>query len=150
MNQDLASYLQKLRNIVKKKGLKQSNQRENIVAILFKAKKHLTPEEILLELKKDGISMGLATIYRTLSLLEKEGMVNTISFGQEGKKYELDRGEHHDHMICIECGKIIEFFDPQMEAIQERIAQKNGFKILSHQMNLYGLCPDCQKSYSPR
>ena len=137
--------LEELKQIVKQKGLKHSNQREQIVRVLFNAKNHLTPEEIYNEVKKINSSIGLATVYRTLSFLEKEDFIKSVSFGSEGKKYELNRGEHHDHMICIKCGKIIEFFNEELEKLQEEIANKFSFKLLSHQMNMYGICKECQQ-----
>ncbi len=142
---DLDLYLDELKNIVKKRGLKYSLQREQILKVLFNAQKHLTPEEIYNEVKKENSTIGLATVYRTLAFLEREEMVSSISFGSEGKKYELNRGEHHDHMICIKCGKIIEFFDEELERLQEEIAQKSGFRLITHQMNLYGICKECQE-----
>ncbi len=142
---DLDLYLEELKSIVKKRGLKYSLQREQILKVLFNAQKHLTPEEIYNEVKKENSTIGLATVYRTLSFLEREEMVSSISFGSEGKKYELNRGEHHDHMICIKCGKIIEFFDEELERLQEEIAKKNSFKLITHQMNMYGVCKECQE-----
>ena len=142
---DLELYLEELKAIVKKRGLKYSAQREQILKVLFNAKNHLTPEEIYQEVKKENSSIGLATVYRTLSFLEREEMVSSISFGSEGKKYELNRGEHHDHMICIKCGKIIEFFDEELEQLQEEIAKRASFKLITHQMNMYGICSECQK-----
>ncbi len=144
MEKSLELYLQELRALVKQRGLKHSSQRELILKALFHASSHLTPEEIYQEVKKENPSIGLATVYRTLSFLEKVDLVSSISFGSEGKKYELNRGNHHDHMICVRCGKIIEFFDEELERLQEEIAQKKGFKLLSHQMNMYGICKDCQ------
>ncbi|WP_200762243.1 Fur family transcriptional regulator [Nitrosophilus alvini] len=138
-------YKNELHSLVKKRGLKYSLQREEILKILYKAKEHLSPEEILYKVKKSQKNIGLATVYRALSFLEKEGLINSISFGVEGKKYELNRGSHHDHMICLECGKIIEFFDEELELLQEKIAKKFGFKIVSHDMNLYGICKECSK-----
>ncbi|BCD62446.1 Fur family transcriptional regulator, ferric uptake regulator [Nitratiruptor sp. YY08-26] len=142
---DLELYLDELKTIVKKRGLKYSSQREQILKVLFNAKNHLTPEEIYQEVKKENTSIGLATVYRTLSFLESEDIVSSISFGSEGKKYELNRGEHHDHMICIKCGKIIEFFNEELERLQEEIAKKENFKLITHQMNMYGICEECQK-----
>ncbi|NPA04032.1 MAG: transcriptional repressor [Epsilonproteobacteria bacterium] len=141
-------YLKELRSVVKKKGLKYSLQREQILKALFDSSCHLTPEEVHQKVKIINPSIGLATVYRTLSLLEKENLVTSISFGSEGKKYELNRGEHHDHMICIKCGKIIEFFKEELERLQERIAKDNGFKLLSHQLNMYGICKECQREFN--
>ncbi|BAF70187.1 MULTISPECIES: Fur family transcriptional regulator [unclassified Nitratiruptor] len=145
MKKNLEKYLQELKEIVKKRGLKHSSQREQVLKVLFHAKEHLTPEEIYNKVKKENPNIGLATVYRTLSLLEKEDMVSSVSFGHEGKKYELNRGEHHDHMICLECGKILEFYDENLEKLQEKIAEEHNFKLLTHQMNLYGICKECQK-----
>ncbi|MRI58458.1 MAG: transcriptional repressor [Epsilonproteobacteria bacterium] len=144
MQKSLELYLEDLRSIVKARGLKHSAQRELILKTLFNASCHMTPEEIYHEVKKENPSIGLATVYRTLSFLEKVNFVSSISFGSNGKKYELNRGDHHDHMICIRCGKIIEFFDEELERLQEEIARKKGFKLSSHQMNMYGICQECQ------
>jgi Fur family ferric uptake transcriptional regulator len=142
---ELNEYLNQLKELIKKRGLKQSAQREIILKTLYSYDEHLSPEEIFSIVKKENCSIGLATVYRTLSFLEKEGMVNSISFGLDGKKYELNKGEHHDHMICLKCGKIIEFFDEKLEALQEEIAKKSGFKLITHQLNLYGICKECKK-----
>lgn len=142
---ELELYIEELRTLVKKRGLKHSSQREQILQVLFLAKEHLTPEEIHQRVKELSPGIGLATVYRTLSFLEKEHLVNSISFGNEGKKYELNRGEHHDHMICLECGKILEFYDEELERLQEAVAKNSGFKLLTHEMILYGICPECQK-----
>ena len=145
MVQSFEEYKEKLKEIVKSKGLKYSIQREEILKVLYNSNKHLTPEEIYQEVKKINSSIGLATVYRALSFLENEGLVNSISFGIEGKKYELNRGSHHDHMICLNCNKIIEFYDDELEALQEKIAKKLGFKLITHELNMYGICKDCQK-----
>ena len=148
MKKDLNEYIQELKQRVKKRGLKHSKQREEILKVLYSAKSHLTPEQIHKEVKKENATIGLATVYRTLAFLEKEELVCSISFGSEGKKYELNRGSHHDHLICLECGQIVEFFNEELEKIQEEIAKQEGFKLITHQMNLYGICPKCLKEHS--
>jgi len=145
MVQSFEEYKEKLKDIVKSKGLKYSTQREEILKVLYNSNKHLTPEEIYHEVKKINSGIGLATVYRALSFLENEGLVNSISFGIEGKKYELNRGTHHDHMICLNCDKIIEFYDDKLETLQEKIAKKHGFKLITHELNMYGVCQDCKK-----
>ena len=142
---ELNEYLEELKGLIKKRGLKHSAQRELVLKILYHASGHLSPEEIYNQVKKRNPAIGLATVYRTLSFLEKEGMVDSISFGAEGKRYELNRGEHHDHMICLECGRIMEFYNEELERLQEEIANSCDFKLITHQMNLYGLCKECQK-----
>ncbi len=146
MNYDFSDYQKRLKNIVKSKGLKYSSQREDILKALYNSEEHLTPEEIYSKAKIYNKNIGLATVYRALSFLESEGLVNSISFGTDAKKYELNRGHHHDHMICLGCGKIIEFYEEELEKLQENIAKKQGFKLITHEMNLYGLCADCEKS----
>jgi len=143
---ELSHYLKKLREAVRRRGLKHSQQREAILKVLYNAACHLSPEQIHQEVKKECGSVGIATVYRTLAFFEQEKLVCTIFFGNEGKKYELNRGGHHDHLICIECGKIVEFFDDELEKLQERIANEAGFELLSHQMNLYGRCRECRAS----
>ena len=89
--------------------------------------------------------IGIATIYRTLNFLEEVKLISSISFGKDGKKYESNsKDQHHDHLICTSCGKIIEFFDETIEKRQEEIAIKNGFQITDHTMQIYGLCELCQ------
>ncbi|HIE34729.1 MAG TPA: transcriptional repressor [Campylobacterales bacterium] len=145
MDKKFKEYKEKLKDIVKSKGLKYSTQREIILKVLFSSKDHLSPEDILERVKKINKNIGLATVYRALSFLEKEGLINSISFGLDGKKYELNRGSHHDHMICLKCGSIIEFFNEDLESIQETIAKNYGFSLITHQLNMYGICSKCQK-----
>jgi Fur family ferric uptake transcriptional regulator len=141
---ELGHYLKILREAVRRRGLRHSQQREAILRVLFHATCHLTPEEIHKRVKAECGSIGIATVYRTLAFLEQEKLVCGIYFEKDGKKYELNRGGHHDHLICIECGKIVEFFDDELERIQERIAKEAGFELLTHQMNLYGRCKECR------
>jgi Fur family ferric uptake transcriptional regulator len=145
MKKDFRKYQEKLKKIVKEKGLKYSIQREDILKVLFVSATHLSPEEIYNKVKKINKNIGLATVYRALSFLEKEGLINSISVKEEGKKYELNKGEHHDHMICIKCGKIFEFFDKDLEEIQKKAAAKYGFLLISHSLNMYGICKNCRE-----
>ena len=138
--------IDELRKIVKQKGLKYTEQREIVLSILLHAKEHLTAEEIYNQIKKDypTSNVGIATVYRALSFLEEVDLITSITFGTEGKKYESNSKSHHDHLICTECGKIVEFVDEEIEKRQEKIAKANKFKITDHSMQLYGLCEVCQ------
>jgi len=138
--------IEELKKIVKQKGLKYTEQREIVLNILIHAEDHLTAEEVYNEIKsKDSDSnIGIATVYRALSFLEEVDLITSITFGSDGKKYESNSKSHHDHLICTECGKIVEFLDEEIEKRQERIAKKNKFKITNHSMQLYGICEDCQ------
>ena len=139
--------IDELRKIVKQKGLKYTEQREIVLSILLHAKEHLTAEEIYNQIKKDypTSNVGIATVYRALSFLEEVDLITSITFGTEGKKYENNSKSHHDHLICTQCARIIEFIDEEIEKRQEKIAKNNKFKITSHTMQLYGVCENCQK-----
>lgn len=138
--------IDELKKIVKQKGLKYTEQREIVLNILIHAEDHLTAEEVYNEIKSENgaSNIGIATVYRALSFLEEVDLITSINFGTDGKKYESNAKSHHDHLICTECGKIIEFLDEEIEKRQDRIAKKNKFKITSHSMQLYGVCSDCQ------
>lgn len=139
--------IEELKKIVKQKGLKYTEQREIVLSILLQANGHLTAEEIYNQIKKDypTSNVGIATVYRALSFLEEVDLITSITFGTEGKKYESNSKSHHDHLICTQCARIIEFIDEEIEKRQEKIAKNNKFKITSHTMQLYGVCENCQK-----
>ena len=138
--------IEDLKVIIKQKGMKYTEQRAIILQILLKYDDHLNAEEIHSIIQKEHKSqnVGIATIYRTLNFLEEVELITSLSFGKDGKKYERNKEEHHDHLICTSCGKIIEFLDEQIEQRQEKIALKNGFIITNHSMQIYGLCQNCQ------
>ena len=138
--------IDELKKIVKQKGLKYTVQREIVLSILIHAEDHLSAEEVYNEIKSKYTesNIGIATVYRALSFLEEVDLITSITFGSDGKKYESNAKSHHDHLICTECGKIVEFLDDEIEKRQERIAKKNKFKITNHSMQLYGICGDCQ------
>ncbi|MDY0233088.1 MAG: Fur family transcriptional regulator [Sulfurimonas sp.] len=132
--------------LLKKNSLKFTIQREVILETLYNSDEHLTPEALhhLIQEKFPDLNTGIATVYRTLSLLEDSKMVTSLSFGAQGKKYELGAKEHHDHFICTECGDIVEFVDEEIEKRQHAIADKLNFKMQDHSMQIYGICANCQ------
>ena len=133
--------------LLKANSLKFTIQREVILETLYKSDEHLTPESLhhLLQDNFPQLKTGIATVYRTLSLLEESNMVTSLSFGAQGKKYELGAKEHHDHMICTSCGDITEFVDEEIENRQDAIAAELGFQISDHSMQIYGICKNCNK-----
>lgn len=139
--------LEKFKELLKKNSLKFTKQRELILKFLYQNKGHYTPEDIYMLLKQrhPDVNIGIATVYRTLTLLEESHIVSSISFGIQGKKYELGLKKHHDHLICTQCGKIIEFYDEIIEERQEEIAKKFNFKMTDHTMKIVGICEACQK-----
>jgi len=133
--------------LLKDKALKFTNQREKILETLYYSQEHLTPEALhqLIKEKYPELNAGIATIYRTLSMLEDNDIVSSLSFGAQGKKYELGAKDHHDHMICTKCGEITEFVDEVIESQQHKIAKEHGFKMQDHSMQIYGICKNCQE-----
>lgn len=144
---EFQNLVNKFRNIMSELRLNTTVQKEYILRILFETDEHLSAEEILLHLKeKYNIKVGIATVYRVLNLLEEIGLANTLDIDNfDSKLYEIGISKHHDHMVCTKCDKIIEFYDEEVEAIQEQIAINKNFKIKSHEMIIYGICEECQK-----
>jgi len=151
MQKDLATMeydelLAEFRIILKSNKLKFTSQREAILQTLYNHPQHFTSENLYLLVKKNyaKLNIGIATVYRTLSLLEENGLVSSISLGTQGKKFEIANKPHHDHLICEGCGEIIEFENPKIEQLQEKVAKENGFLLTNHLMQLYGICKTCQ------
>jgi Fur family ferric uptake transcriptional regulator len=138
--------LEEFKALLKKNGEKFTIQREVILETLYNSDEHLTPEALhqLIQKQHPELKTGIATIYRTLSRLEESEIVTSLSFGAQGKKYELGAKDHHDHMICTECGNIAEFVDEAIEERQHKIANELGFKMQDHSMQIYGICKNCQ------
>lgn len=138
-------YLERFQELLRKNGLKYTKQREVILDAIYHSTGHFTPESLHKQIQEvSDEKIGIATIYRTLSLLESEGLVTSISFGVNGKKYEFGEKEHHDHMICDSCGTIIEFMDEEIERLQEKVAKAHHFKTTNHIMQIHGICSTCQ------
>ncbi len=143
-----ATLLENFTTLLKEQKLKFTRQREMILKVLYDHSGHFSPEEIhrMILNENPDLKVGIATVYRTLILLEDAGLADSISFGKDGKIYELGLKKHHDHLICTGCGTIIEFVDEVIEAKQEEIAQKYHFKMTDHSMKIIGLCEACQKT----
>ncbi len=123
---------------LRKVGLKVTHPRLRILALLEEAKpRHMTAEDIYRSLMGVGDEIGLATVYRVLTQFEAAGLVLKHNFEGGQAVYELDRGEHHDHMVDIESGKVIEFSSNEIEALQEKIAAEHGYEIEEHSLVLY-------------
>jgi Fur family ferric uptake transcriptional regulator len=133
-------------NFVKGKGLKQSDQRQEILMTFLKTEKHLTADELYRLVKRKNPQIGFATIYRTLKLLCESGLCRELKLEDGSVRYEHLYGhDHHDHLICIKCGKFIEVVDPEIEKLQERLASKEDFTLQGHKLLMYGICRECKK-----
>jgi Fur family ferric uptake transcriptional regulator len=143
---DRAHFQQKLDAFMAKKGLRTTKQREHIVEAFLSHPDHVSIEELLSRVRERDPSIGYATVYRTLKLLTESGVASERKFGDGLTRWELADGDaHHDHLICLECKRIVEFEEPRVEVLQDEIAEKHGFLIRSHKHELYGVCPECQK-----
>lgn len=133
---------------LRESGFRITRMRKEIVRILAESNKHLSAEEIYFKLRTKYPRAGYATVYRALRVLTEEGITEKRDFRNDVSRYEI-RGKrekgHHDHIVCIRCGKVVEFAHKKIEALQREIAKKYGFIITDHRMELYGLCGECQK-----
>jgi len=130
---------------IKKAGLKVTLPRIKILEIMEKsAMRHLSAEDVYKHLLEDGEEVGLATVYRVLTQFESAGLVTRHHFEGGHSVFELNQGHHHDHIVCVKCGKIEEFVDETIEQRQKDIAAKAGFQITDHCLYIYGVCASCQ------
>lgn len=132
-----------------KRGLKTSGKRLFIVDYFVDADRHYTVEELYEEIKKIKPGIGYSTVYRALKLLVSCGLANECSFDDAAVRYEpVHHAEHHDHLICRSCGRIIEFENAKIEKLQRDVARRYGFHVSAHKLQLYGECRVCRKSRS--
>jgi len=130
---------------LKDAGLKITLPRLKVLQILEQSRDHhLSAEGVYKALIEMGEDVGLATVYRVLTQFEAAGLVSKLNFEGGYSVFELSQGEHHDHLVCVKCGRVEEFVDPLIEKQQKMIAEKAKFKMTDHALNIYGICPDCQ------
>jgi Fur family ferric uptake transcriptional regulator len=133
---------------LRKAGLKVTIPRTKILEMLEQSQsKHLAAEDIYKALSEAGDDVGLATVYRVLAQFEAAGLVNRLNFESGQSVFELNQGEHHDHIICTKCHKVEEFSDEVIEKRQEEIAKKMGYTITDHALNIFGVCKDCSLNF---
>ena len=131
---------------LKKAGLKLTLPRLKILSILEHAKvRHMTAEDVYKQMLASGEEVGLATVYRVLTQFERAGLVIRHNFEGGRSVFELNQGHHHDHMVCLECGKVFEFHDPAIEERQRKVAEKAGFVMDEHALYIYGVCEGMKK-----
>ena len=129
---------------LKQAGLKTTLPRLRVLSILENSKiRHLTAEDVYKELLDEEGSIGLATVYRVLTQFVDAGLVIRQNFEGDKSVFELNDEDHHDHMVCVKCGSVAEFFDKRIEAQQEKVAHDHGFVIQDHSLTLYGTCKRC-------
>ncbi|MFO8024116.1 ferric iron uptake transcriptional regulator [Thiohalophilus sp.] len=131
---------------LKKAGLKATLPRLKILNFLEGSDvRHMTAEEVYKALLESGDEIGLATVYRVLTQFEAAGLVTRHHFEGGQSVFELNEGTHHDHILCVKCGRVDEFMDETIEERQHAIADRLGYTMTDHSLYIYGICPDCQK-----
>jgi len=128
-------------------GLKVTQPRVKILELLeTSTQRHLSAEDVFNQLRDLGESkIGLATVYRVLTQFESAGLVTRHHFEGGNSVFEIDKGTHHDHIVCVKCGRVDEFVDEMIELRQKEIAEKNGYQMTDHSLHIYGVCGECQK-----
>lgn len=143
----LAVLKQRWAEFQRRSGLKTTSQRELIVDVFLHNEAHVSIDELLTVVRERSPRVGYATVYRTIKLLVSAGLAAPRQFGDGQTRYEVSSPEtpHHDHLICMQCGLILEFENNEIERLQELVAKRlGGFKIVQHKLELYGLCPKAQ------
>ncbi len=133
---------------LREQGLPVTHQREAVAKVVFGSEEHLSVDEIEGRLREEGNRIGKATIYRTLDLLVKSRLVEEHDFGEGFKRYEhrLSRQPIHEHLICVECGKVQEFRSDEVQVVEDRVEEELGFVPQRHRLEIYGLCKECHES----
>lgn len=136
------------KNHLKAAGLKITTPRMRILDLLtISGERHLSAEDIYQHLYHTDKDMSLATIYRVLTQFEAAGLVIRHNFETGHSVFELNQGEHHDHLVCMQCRKVVEFHDSVIEARQEELCARFGFKMQEHSLTIYGQCSECQQAH---
>jgi Fur family transcriptional regulator, ferric uptake regulator len=142
----MTPYINLFRRYLREQGLPVTQQREAVADVVFSTRGHLSVEEIEITLKGVGERIGKATIYRTMEILVRSGLVKEHDFGEGFKRYEHLFGHQpvHEHLICTSCSEVIEFQSPEILRLQDEVANRHGFQPTRHRLEIYGLCADCQ------
>lgn len=131
---------------LKSSGLKATLPRMKILDVFHQSsQRHMTAEDIFKTLLNEGADIGLATVYRVLMQFEQAGILSRNHFESGKAVFELNEGTHHDHLVCINCGRVEEFYDAEIERRQNEIAATRGFLLQDHALSLYAICANCQK-----
>jgi Fur family ferric uptake transcriptional regulator len=131
-------------NFAARKGLRSTRQRDIILDAFLSTHQHVSVEELYLKIKAAHPGIGNATVYRTLKLFVEAGLAREMLLHDGQTRYEhVNAGEHHDHLVCTNCNRIIEFENETIEQLQNEVALRHGFLIRSHKLEIYGLCSNC-------
>jgi Fur family ferric uptake transcriptional regulator len=133
---------------LKSSGLKATLPRIKVLEVFQRnVQRHMTAEDVFKALLQEGADVGLATVYRVLMQFEQAGLLSRSHFESGKSVFELNEGQHHDHLVCLTCGRVEEFFDGEIEQRQRAVAAARGFDLQDHALSLYAVCikPDCER-----
>jgi len=137
--------LDEFRRYLREHSLPVTTQREQVAEVVLDSRGHLSVEDIEQRLRERGLHIGKATVYRTLDILARSGMISERDFGEGFRRYERVPGHpHHEHLICTRCGKVTEFTNDRLERLKALVAEEYGFQHHHHRLDIYGLCRECQ------
>ncbi|MBZ0157843.1 MAG: transcriptional repressor [Alphaproteobacteria bacterium] len=137
---------QKFMDFLSLKGFKVTREREEIINEILTMKGHFDPDELYLRLKTKGLKVSRASVYRTIPLLVESGLIEQVERVDKHAHYEkVSENSHHDHLICIKCGKVIEFYSPTLEMLQDEVCAKEKFKKVRHNLEIFGYCENCSR-----
>lgn len=129
---------------LRNENIRHSGQRELVLDVFLRTEKHLTAVELYELVRKKYPKIGYATVYRAMKVICAAGLAEEIDFADGAKRFEHKYGhEHHDHLICLKCGRFVEVIKPEIEKLQEKLARKHGFTLKRHKMHLFGVCGEC-------
>jgi Fur family transcriptional regulator, ferric uptake regulator len=136
---------------IKNSGLKATLPRIKVLEVFQRSEvRHLTAEDVYKALLVDSADIGLATVYRVLMQFEQAGLLTRSHFESGKSVFELNEGQHHDHLVCMTCGRVDEFYDAEIEARQRAVAQARGFELQEHSLSLYAVCTKADCPHRPR
>jgi Fur family transcriptional regulator, ferric uptake regulator len=136
----------KFRDFLAAKDLKLTKERDRVLQAVLLTKSHFSPDDLFLGMKADGLQISRASVYRTITLLVESGLIDEVERVDKHAHYERTRESgHHDHMICVKCGKVIEFYSEALEKLQDVLCQQKNFRGLRHCLEIHGICKKCER-----
>ncbi len=141
--------LERIEREIQAAGGKKSRSRAAVIEGFFRARDHVTIEELTRTLRESAPAVGAVTVYRTLKLLERLGYAKELDFGEGARRYESNLSPHHDHLVCRQCGTVIEFEDREIEQLQDLVTRRHGFYPTAHRLEIYGFCSKCASGKYP-
>ena len=144
---DFLREMEHFRGFIREQGIRRSRPREEILMAFLATERHLSAAELCEIVRERDSGIGAATVYRTLKLICDAGLAREVDFDDGTRRFEHEFGhDHHDHLVCVECGTCVEVVSHAIETVQQELAAEHGFELMRHKLVLYGVCPACRTS----